>query len=97
MLQQICDKVRGGFYRMKMIYLEQLPIPPATDAQKAAIIERVEKILEAKKNDNVETSRDKACLVPTTDIPALETEIDQLVYALYGLTEEEIALVEGKR
>jgi len=32
----------------------------------------------------------------TTDIPALEAEIDRLVYALYGLTEEEIAVVEGK-
>lgn len=25
-----------------------------------------------------------------------EAEIDRLVYALYGLTEEEIAIVEGK-
>jgi hypothetical protein len=30
------------------------------------------------------------------DISALESEIDRLVYALYGLTDEEIALVEGK-
>jgi hypothetical protein len=27
---------------------------------------------------------------------ALEAELDQLVYALYDLTEEEIAIVEGK-
>ena len=27
---------------------------------------------------------------------ALETEVDRLVYALYGLTEAEIAAVEGK-
>ena len=26
-----------------------------------------------------------------------EVEIDQLVYALYGLTEEEIAVVENKK
>jgi hypothetical protein len=30
------------------------------------------------------------------EVPRLEAEIDQLVYALYGLTDEEIALVEGK-
>lgn len=30
------------------------------------------------------------------DVPQLEAEIDRLVYALYGLTDEEIALVEGK-
>jgi adenine-specific DNA-methyltransferase len=80
-LQQICDKVRGGFYRMKMIYVEQLPIPTASAAQKAPIIERVEQIL---------ANPDSPA------IPALEAEIDRLVYALYGLTDEEIAVVEGK-
>ena len=30
-------------------------------------------------------------------VPQLEAEIDRLVYELYGLTEEEIALVEGKK
>ncbi len=34
-------------------------------------------------------------LDPAADTTALEAEIDQLVYALYGLTAEEIALVEG--
>jgi adenine-specific DNA-methyltransferase len=31
------------------------------------------------------------------DIPQFEAEIDRLVYALYGLTEEEIAVVEGEK
>jgi len=31
---------------------------------------------------------------PQADTTALETEIDQLVYGLYGLTDEEIAIVE---
>lgn len=30
-----------------------------------------------------------------TDTSSLEHEIDQLVYQLYGLTNEEIAIVEG--
>ena len=29
------------------------------------------------------------------NLPRLEAEIDQLVYVLYGLTKEEITLVEG--
>jgi len=29
-------------------------------------------------------------------VKTLEREIDQLVYKLYGLTEEEIKIVEGK-
>jgi len=31
---------------------------------------------------------------PQADTTTLEAEIDQLVYELYGLTEEEIAIVE---
>lgn len=32
---------------------------------------------------------------PAADTSALEREIDQQVYALYGLRPEEIAIVEG--
>jgi hypothetical protein len=81
-LGHLCDKVQGGFFRLKIIYIQQLPIPPATDAQQAPIIERVQKILAA---------------LDSPDVPQLEAEIDRLVYALYGLTEEEIAVVEGKK
>jgi len=80
-LKQICDKVQGGFYRLKIIYVEQLPIPVTTDAQKAPIIERVRKIL---------ANSDSPA------VPRLEAEIDKLVYELYGLTEAEVAIVEGK-
>jgi hypothetical protein len=44
----------------------------------------VDRILAAKKAD------------PAADTSALEAEIDQLVYKLYGLTDEEIAVVEGR-
>ncbi len=42
-------------------------------------------ILAAKKQD------------PDTDTSALEREIDELVYKLYGLTEEEIQIIENKK
>jgi adenine-specific DNA-methyltransferase len=32
---------------------------------------------------------------PQADTSAMEREIDQLVYQLYGLTEEEVKIVEG--
>ena len=32
----------------------------------------------------------------SSNISALEAEIDRRVYALYGLTDDEIAVVEGK-
>ena len=34
---------------------------------------------------------------PATDTFALEKQIDEMVYSLYGLTQEEIAIVEGKK
>jgi hypothetical protein len=33
---------------------------------------------------------------PAADVTVLEAEIDRLVYRLYGLTAEEIKIVEGK-
>lgn len=80
-LGHLCDKVQGGFYRLKIIYIQQLPIPPVTDAQQALIIERVQKILAA---------------TESPDVPQLEAEVDRLVYELYNLTKEEIAVVEGR-
>ncbi len=62
--------------------VEDFPMPKATEQQKQAIISLVDKILNAKRSD------------PSTDTSALEREIDGLVYGLYGLTEEEVKVVE---
>jgi adenine-specific DNA-methyltransferase len=79
---KISASVRGQTFRFKKFYMEQLPIAFATSTQKAPIIELVEKILSDP---------------DSPDVPFLEKEIDALVYDLYGLTPEEIAIVEGKR
>ena len=63
--------------------LEQLPIPSMTPADRRQLGNLAARITEAKTtNADAHTA-------------ALEAEIDRLVYALYGLTEEEIAVVEG--
>jgi adenine-specific DNA-methyltransferase len=61
--------------------LHQIPIKEIDDEQ--PFIEKVNEILNLKKAD------------PQADTTALEAEIDQMVYELYGLTKEEIAIVEG--
>ena len=62
----------------------ELPIVmPVTELQKP-IIDLVDKILATKKPD------------ASVDTSELEHKIDKLVYKLYGLTEEEITIVEGK-
>ena len=64
--------------------LEQLPIPSMTSTDRQQLGNLAARITKAKTaNANADTA-------------ALEEEIDQLVYALYGLTEEEITAVEGR-
>ena len=75
--------VQQGFLRIYIYNIEKLPIARAELVRRRAIEERVEKILAAKKkNANADTTK-------------LEKEIDEIVYEIYGLTEEEIAIVEG--
>ena len=65
---------------IKAEYLKQVMIPSASDKN---IITLVKEILQTKRMNS------------GTDTSSLEHEIDQLVYQLYGLTDEEIAIVEG--
>lgn len=64
---------------------KKLPIPDVPPDRQAPIVAMVDQILIAKKKD------------PNADTSALEHQIDKLVYDLYGLTPEEIEVVEGKR
>jgi hypothetical protein len=78
----LSSQVRGGYLRFTYQYIAQIPIAKGTDKQRAAIEERVAKILKLKKSGK-----------PTSE---LEKEIDAIVYEMYGLTEEEVGVVEGK-
>ena len=78
----------GYAFEWKKQYVELIHVPPITDENRE-IVEKIESIVEqiltAKKTD------------PNTDTTELENEIDKLVYTLYNLTENEIAIVEGKQ
>ena len=77
-------KVSGGYFDLNGTQIKSIPVPNATTKQQNEISSLVETILKMKKQDI------------TADTSALEREIDRLVYGLYGLTEEEIKVVEGK-
>lgn len=73
-----------GTLQWEIAYVKNLPIPAiATEAQQP-LVELVDSIIQDK---------DRKQSVDTTQ---QEAEIDRLVYELYGLTEEEIAVVEGR-
>ena len=72
--------------RFKSEFMKPFPIPPITKTNQhlaTQVEEQVDKILAAKRTD------------PDTDVSELENTVDQLVYLLYDLTPEEIAIVEG--
>ncbi len=71
------------FPKIRIKQAKQLPIPIAPLQIQSAIAGLVEEIIKIKKNSLSSTEK-------------LEREIDTIVYGLYGLTEEEIRVVEGK-
>jgi hypothetical protein len=77
-------KKKGNILELMKKPLSDIPIPKPNPTQKYSIIEIVNQIIRKKTIDeNANTN-------------ALERQLDALVYELYGLTEEEIAVVEGR-
>lgn len=70
------------FPQVKLTHVKKLPLVIATTKQQAKIAELVDRILAAKSED------------PHADTSKLETEIDRLVYKLYDLADDEIAILE---
>ena len=78
------DTLQGDARRFKTNYLNPFPLPKEIDeSTENTISDKVENLLSIKKQS------------PTADTTTLESQIDQLVYELYGLTEEEIGIVEN--
>ncbi len=87
---------RGGYFEYLTQYVTQLPIAthPSGSPEALAVSNLVERMLSlhqqlaAAKTPNEKTHLQR-------QIEATDREIDRLVYELYGLTEEEIKIVEG--
>ena len=86
-IRENCPELQGGTRELSKIFFENISIPPITEANQhlaTQIEELVDKILVAKRTN------------PNENVSDLENEIDQIVYLLYDLTPDEIAIVEGK-
>ena len=71
---------------MRKVFFENIPIPPVTEANQHLVTQietQVDQILDAKDTN------------PDANVSELENEIDHIVYLLYDLTPEEIAIVEA--
>ncbi|MEI6430038.1 MAG: N-6 DNA methylase [Pseudanabaena sp. ELA607] len=73
------DAEKKGRLTLQSIYVSQIPIPTATEAEQKAIETLVQKCLEAKGQN----------------VTQWEQEIDAMVARLYGLSEEEMQIIKG--
>jgi len=96
---KISSSYRGGYLRYIYQYVAQLPI------KNIGIINNKEKNLSSSIITMVDRMLDLHKRTPQTpfeqeqlarEIAATDAQIDRLVYELYGLTEEEIKIVEGE-
>lgn len=75
-------KMQGNNYQIDKEPLLALPLKSISENSQKPFIDLVDKILTAKSKN------------PDADTSELETQIDQMVYKLYGLTDEEIKVIE---
>ena len=83
LISKYCTAIQNG-YQLIWQYFGQIPIASATNDQKIIIEDFVNQIINIKQSD------------PSININYLESQIDQLVYQLYGLTDDEIKIIEGE-
>ena len=83
-------QMRGGYYRYSKQYIEQFPIPITNDLK---IIKDVEKIISLNKElQIVKTPQEEKLL--KLQIDKVNKKINNEVYELYELTENEINIIE---
>lgn len=75
-------KQQGELLKLDKEPLQGIPLPVVSISQQQPIIALVDQIITAKKNNS------------TANTSNLEKKIDELVYQLYNLTPEEIAIIE---
>ena len=81
-IKGIIRYIKGKQPQIRVAGLEKIPIKSITHNERKPFINLVNQILSAKKAN------------PQADTTALEAKIDQLVYKLYSLTDDEIRIIE---
>jgi len=101
-MHSISSTKQGGYFEYKPMYFSQIPIhtinssDPSDKSYHDSMVALVKQMLELhKQSASAKTDHDKTAI--QRQIDATDRQIDQLVYELYGLTEEEIRIVEGER
>ena len=82
-------QLAGGYIRIDNTQLKSIPIPDANETLQLQFIKLTEVILDNTKDEDYLSN-----LTKQSKVHEFAKQIDQLVYKLYGLTPEEIEIVE---
>jgi type II restriction/modification system DNA methylase subunit YeeA len=99
--RSIGKQTGGGSFEYFPNGIGKLPIPIFDLSKKVdkdkhdKLVALVDQMLALKKKEQAETVPQTKTMI-SRQIQALDKQIDALVYGLYGLTEDEIKVVEGK-
>lgn len=74
-IRQLGVSRNGGYFEYKPMFVEKLPVPVIEKYEQEEFIKYIDKLLQNKKN-NINTFE-------------IENKIDEMVYQLYGLSDEE--------
>jgi type I restriction-modification system DNA methylase subunit len=95
-LKSICAERQGGFIEQKPVYVSQVPIKKPTKEQEIEMTQHVEKMLQL--NEKLLKIGDKLTDERTRleeEMKRIDAEIDNLVYEIYGLTDDEKKIIEN--
>jgi len=100
-LRTVCPPKLSGYRRFTTTALNKVPVPVLDLTEKSArqpydnMVELVEQMLALQRaTESGKTAHDRKLI--QRQIDATDKQIDQLVYELYGLTEEEIRIIESQ-
>ena len=79
-IRENCPELQGGTRELSKVFFENIPVPKISESDQEPFVQLVDQILLAKEKDQ--------------DSTIFEKQIDNLVYKLYHLTDEEIEFIE---
>ena len=78
-IRVLAKKRNGGYIEYKPMFIERLPVPAVSDKEQVKLVSLVDKMMDADEN---------------IDLKTIEKRIDNLIYGLFDLTEEEIQFID---
>jgi type I restriction-modification system DNA methylase subunit len=97
-VSKVASGFRGGYFAFGKGSLANLPLPDTKQDEsnsRSLIVSLVSQLLDLHKRLGAARTPDEKTLVQR-QIDAADAEIDRIVYQLYGLSEDEIKIVEGE-